>query len=126
MWEAILGALGEIVMELNTKIAVRFAVLFAMAAAAGSPALAGTTCLNVRQIRETAVRDVSTIDFEMKDRKVYRNTLRSPCNQLKFSAFGWHARHGQVCAKQSIRLDQGGVCMLGDFTLVSGSPKAGQ
>jgi len=126
MWETIPGALGEIVMKLNTKVGVRFAALFLMAAASLSPALARTTCLNVRNIKNTSVRDVSTIDFEMRDRKVYRNTLSSPCNQLKFSAFGYHARSGQICARQAIRLDKGGTCMLGDFVLVSPeSPKGG-
>jgi hypothetical protein len=105
-------------MELNTKVGIRFAALFVMAVASLSPALARTTCLSVRQIRDTRVRDVSTIDFQMRDRRVYRNTLSAPCNQLKFSAFGWHARSGQVCARHSIRLDRGGVCMLGDFTLL--------
>ena len=109
-------------MKPTTKIAVRFAALLALAAAAISPAAAKTTCLPVRQIRDTTVRDVSTIDFEMKDRKVYRNALPAPCNQLKFSAFGSHARSGQICARQAIRLDRGS-CMLGDFTLIS--PPAG-
>jgi len=109
----------------NVKIEVTIAALFAVAAAALSPALGQTTCLNVRQIKDTKVTDVSTIYFEMKDRKVYRNTLPTPCNQLKFSAFGWHARSGQVCAKQAIRLDKGGTCMLGDFALVSGPQKGG-
>jgi hypothetical protein len=114
-------------MELNMKAGLGFAALLVMAAASLSPVLAGTTCLSVRQIKDTKVRDVSTIDFQMRDRKVYRNTLSSPCNQLKFSAFGWHARSGQVCARQAIRLDRGGTCMLGDFTLVpSESPKGGQ
>ena len=114
-------------MELNTKVGVRFAALLLMAAASFSAALARTTCLNVRNIKDTSVRDVSTIDFEMRDRKVYRNTLSSPCNQLKFSAFGYHARSGQICARQAIRLERGGTCMLGDFVLVSPeSPKGGQ
>ena len=113
-------------MKLNTKVGVRFAALFLMAAASLSPALARTTCLNVRNIKDTSVRDVSTIDFEMRDRKVYRNTLSSPCNQLKFSAFGSHARGGKICARQAIRLDRGGTCMLGDFTLVQpDAPKGG-
>jgi hypothetical protein len=115
--------LGEVVMERNQK--VRLAALCVMAVAALSPALAKTKCLSVRQIKDTTVRDVSTIDFEMKNREVYRNTLTTPCNQLKFSAFGWHARSGQVCARQAIRLDRGGTCMLGDFALVSGSAKGG-
>jgi hypothetical protein len=113
-------------MELNTKVGIGFAALFVMAAASSLPVLAKTTCLNVRQIRDTTVRDVSTIDFQMKDRKVYRNTLPSPCNQLKFSAFGSHARNGQICARQAIRLDRG-TCMLGDFVqLPPEAPKGGQ
>jgi hypothetical protein len=114
------------VMQLSTKVGVGIAALFLMAAASLSPALGRTTCLNVRHIKDTTVKDVSTIDFEMRDRKVYRNTLSSPCNQLKFSAFGYHARSGQICARQAIRLDKGGTCMLGDFVLVSPeSPKGG-
>jgi len=107
------GAFREIVMELNMKVGLGYAALFAMAAASISPAHA--TCLNVKQIRDTKVADVSTIYFEMKNRKVYRNALPVACNQLKFSAFGWHARSGQVCDKQAIRLDRGGSCMLGKF-----------
>ena len=113
-------------MALNTKVGVGFAALFLMATASLSPALAKTTCLNVRLIKDTKVIDVSTIDFQMRDRKVYRNTLVSPCNQLKFSAFGYHARSGQICARQAIRLERGGTCMLGDFVLVPPeSPKGG-
>src|SRR5215471_19939631 len=118
MWETIAGILGEIIMELNTKFWVGFAALFVMAAASLSPALARTTCLSVRQIRDTRVRDVSTIDFEMRDRRVFRNTLAAPCNQLRFSAFGYHARSGQICDRQAIRIAKGGACMLGNFTLL--------
>jgi hypothetical protein len=117
---------GEAVMELNAKIGLRFAALLAVATASLSPALAATTCLDVRQIRDTKVTDVSTIYFEMRDRKVYRNALPNPCNQLKFSAFGWHARSGDICDGQSIRLDRGGACVLGDFTPVPESSKTGQ
>ena len=109
---------GEIVMTLNRKIGVGFAAIIAMAAAALSPALARTTCLTVRHIRDTRVIDVSTIDFQMRDRKVYRNTLPSPCNQLRFSGFANRARGGRICDGQSITLARGGVCILGDFTLM--------
>jgi hypothetical protein len=125
MWKTIPGVLGEIVMELNTKVGVRFAALLVMAAASVSPALARTTCLSVRQIRDTRVIDVSTIDFQMRDRRVFRNALSAPCNQLRFSAFGWHARSGQVCDRQAIRLAKGGTCMLGDFTLQPPEAKKG-
>jgi hypothetical protein len=127
MCEAIQGDLGEIVMELNTKVGVGFVALFVLAAASLSPALARATCLSVRQIRDTRVRDVSTIDFQMRDRRVFRNTLAAPCNQLRFSAFGYHARSGQICDRQAIRLAQGGTCILGNFTLLPPeSPKGGQ
>ena len=109
-------------MKPDTKVVAGCAALFAMTAASLSPALAATTCLDIQQIRDTKVTDVSTIYFQMKDRTVYVNKLRSPCNQLKFSAFGWHARSGNVCDGQSIRLDKGGACMLGDFALAE-APK---
>jgi hypothetical protein len=60
----------------------------------------------------------------MRDGKVWRNTLRAPCPNLKFEhAFSQTVSGGQICANQQlIRVQQtGNFCALGDFTLI-GSP----
>jgi len=74
------------------------------------------TCLKYRFIDSTKVIDAKTIDFTMKDGRVYRNNLRVQCNSLKFTGFVSGSHFGEICDFQSIRMLQSGeFCSLGRF-----------
>jgi hypothetical protein len=82
-------------------------------------------CLNGTDIEYTQTPNDQTVVFHMRDGKVWRNTLKTPCPNLKFEhAFSETIRGGQICANQQIiRVQQtGNFCALGDFTLIS-SPR---
>jgi hypothetical protein len=96
--------------------------LAALLLGAGSiaPALADApVCLRSQWIDRTTVVNPTTILFRMKDGKVWRNTLKSPCLGLKFNGFVY-VLHGsdEICGEvQSIRvLRTNEVCILGPFT----------
>ncbi len=82
-----------------------------------SPAMASNTCLMTHRIDNTKVVDAKTILFRMKDGKVWRNTLQTPCPGLLFEGFVYVAHNDQICGnEQSIRvLRSHEVCMLGPF-----------
>jgi len=84
-------------------------------------------CINLSQIRNSAVRDDKTIDFIMNGGKVYRNELPYQCGTLGFDrAFSYATSLTQLCNVDIItvvrniggRLDNGGSCGLGQFTPV--------
>ena len=81
-------------------------------------------CLSVSRIDGTDVHDDYTIDFEMRDNTVYRNTLPARCNGLGFEQrFGYDLRGTQLCSTDVIRvLDPDGTtvstCGLGQFVPV--------
>jgi hypothetical protein len=78
-------------------------------------------CLNGTDIEYTQTPNDQTIVFYMRDGRIWRNTLRTPCPNLKFEhAFSETVRSGQICANQQlIRVQQtGNFCALGNFTLV--------
>ncbi len=81
-------------------------------------------CLSVSRIDGTDVHDDYTIDFEMRDNTVYRNTLPARCNGLGFEQrFGYDLRGSQLCSTDVIRvLDPDGTtvatCGLGQFVPV--------
>ncbi len=89
------------------------------------------SCVLLQNIRETKVRDDSTIDFMMRDGKVYRNTLSSSCPQLGFErSFTYSTSISQLCSVDIITvLQQGGglrrgaSCGLGQFTPIALSPR---
>lgn len=82
------------------------------------------SCVQLQNIRETKVRDDSTIDFVMRDGSYYRNTLPNSCPQLGFErAFGYATSISRLCSVDIITvLQQGGglrrgaSCGLGKFT----------
>ncbi len=103
------------------KTFVKFAALFALAAAAISPATEAPdpeVCLETTRIDSTHVLDAKTILFRMRDGTVWRNTLRNSCPTLKFNGFVYTVRLDEVCGnQQSIQvLRSHEVCMLGPFT----------
>jgi hypothetical protein len=80
-----------------------------------APASAAT-CLKYRFIDSTKVIDAKTVDFTMKDGRVYRNNLRVQCDSLKFTGFVSGSRSGEICDFQPIRMLQSQeFCSLGRF-----------
>jgi hypothetical protein len=78
-----------------------------------------SVCLNARNIQRTEAKDDRTIDFYMRDGKVWRNTLRQNCPMLKTSPFSQVLNSGDlICANQQFIhvLQTGDTCALGDFT----------
>ena len=95
------------------------AVAMALTAAAIAPAAAeGSVCLQTYWIDRTTVVNPKTILFRMKDGKVYRSELRTPCIGLRFNGFEYTTHADEICGgSQSIHVLQSGeVCTLGRFT----------
>ena len=99
---AILGAL----------VVVGAALIAPISAASGR-----TLCLQSDRIDRTTPVGTQDILFRMKDGKVYRSHLRTPCLGLKFNGFVYVTPMDEICGgTQSIRVlktDQ--VCVLGPF-----------
>ena len=95
-----------------------------------TPAGKPLDCVNTQDIRETRVRDDSTIDFYMLGNKVYRNKLPQSCPQLGFEErFGYSITNNQLCSVDIIHVIQsppsipGAACGLGDFQPITGAPR---
>lgn len=82
------------------------------------------TCIPIRSIRSTNVRDDRTIDFIMNGRKLYRNTLPNSCPSLGFEKrFSYQTSISQLCSVDIITvlwnagpgLQPGASCGLGKF-----------
>jgi hypothetical protein len=93
---------------------------------AATPAGKPVDCLRLIDIRETKVRDDSTIDFITRGNKVYRNTLNGSCPQLGFEKrFSYKTSLNQLCSVDLITvlvspgLSQGASCGLGKFQPVT-------
>lgn len=101
---------------------VAVAAAFSFAALAGYGASAATTCLWTRQIDHTHVVDRNTVLFYMKDGKIWRNDLKSPCMGLQLHGFSFTSASDEICSNAvGIRVIRTGeVCTLGRF-----SPSAG-
>lgn len=79
-------------------------------------------CIQLQGIRETRVRDDKTIDFYMRNRKVYRNTLAGTCPQLGFEErFTYRTSLSKLCSTDIITVlispnfTRGASCGLGKF-----------
>ncbi|MBX3563057.1 MAG: hypothetical protein KF730_00630 [Sphingomonas sp.] len=85
------------------------------------------SCVTLTQIKETRVRDGQTIDFVMRNGKVYRNTLDGgTCPQLGFEKrFAYKVSGNQLCSVDTITvltepgLSRGASCGLGQFQPVT-------
>ena len=85
------------------------------------------SCIPLTQIRETQVRDDSTIDFIMHGRnQVYRNTLPNSCPSLGFEQrFSYATSLSQLCSTDIITvlytapIMRGASCGLGQFQPVT-------
>lgn len=128
--------LAAIVVPFMALLATGCAASSEMAASAAGPATpipgysdgarpvgAKVACVSTRQIRETIVRDDSTIDFRLINGRVLRNTLPNRCPQLGFEkTFSYAISTNQLCAVDMITvlthagdLRSGISCGLGDF-----------
>ena len=92
-----------------------------------TPSGPAVDCLLLREVRETRVRDDRTIDFYLRDRRVYRNTLPFACPDLGFEeAFSYRTSTQQLCAVDTIMVIRrlsgipGPTCGLGKFQPVTG------
>lgn len=76
-----------------------------------------SVCLYSPRIDHTSVPDKNTILFHMKDGKIWKNTLKTPCPGLKFHGFVYQTHDMNICSNmQSITvLESNEVCMLGAF-----------
>lgn len=78
-------------------------------------------CVQTTRIRNTQVHDDHTIDFEMIDGSVYRNTLPNRCPSLGFEErFGYTTSTSQLCSVDIIHVlysdgTRGAGCGLGEF-----------
>ena len=94
------------------------------------PAGKSESCVQLRSIRETRVRDDSTIDFYMLGGKVYRNRLPNSCPQLGFEEkFLYKTSLSELCNVDIITvltgpgISRGASCGLGQFQPITGAPK---
>jgi hypothetical protein len=81
------------------------------------------TCLSTTRISRTDVVDDTAILFEMRNKDVYLNRLRSTCHGLRMQgAFGYKLSSNRLCKGEIITvLDQnhmGASCSLGKFELL--------
>ena len=90
-------------------------------------------CVMRSNIRSTDVIDDQTIDFNMRNGDIYRNTLPSKCSGLGFEeAFSYKTSTNRLCNVDIIRvltqvggqLDTRGACGLGKFQQIEKIPKA--
>ncbi len=81
-------------------------------------------CIPIRSIRNSNVRDDRTIDFQVSNRKIYRNTLPQSCPSLGFEKrFSYRTSLSQLCSVDIITvltnygpgLQPGASCGLGQF-----------
>jgi hypothetical protein len=87
---------------------------------------AAAVCLNVRSIKNSDVsKDGTSITFEMKDGKIWRNDLAGSCPDAWFNGFAWTLHADTVCDNElGLRvLRSGQVCKLGKFTQITPAPR---
>jgi len=98
--------------------------------ASAQPAGPPVDCVDIIRIRNTRVLDDRTIDFEMTDGKVLRNTLPHQCPSLGFEeSFSYSTSLSRLCSVDTITVLQqaGGIhrgasCGLGQFQPVTFPP----
>jgi hypothetical protein len=111
---------GEDVL-MNTRLTA-FAALLALSAAPAALALdvAGKpVCLEVNRIDHTEVLNSNQILFYMYGKKIWLNTLNSPCTTLtRQEGFAWESGIPRYCDNLEIIrvIRTGQVCQLGAFT----------
>ncbi|MEI9995270.1 MAG: hypothetical protein WDM91_11800 [Rhizomicrobium sp.] len=102
----------------NVLLAALAAAIAACASQAAEPD-GNKICLEASAVSGTTVLDDRTILFRMRDGRVWKNTLRRECPQLKFwGGFDEVIRGDEICANQQIiRVLQTKLpCQLGAFS----------
>jgi hypothetical protein len=91
-----------------------------------APVCLGPVDMRTGSIDHTHVVDPQTILFYMRDGRVWKNSLKSPCPSLRFHGFRLRTGQEEVCSNaQSIQvLDTGEVCLLGEFTPFTPPPQS--
>jgi hypothetical protein len=81
---------------------------------AATPAGKPQSCIPLRNIRETLVRNDQVIDFRMTSGRYYRVTLDQPCPQLGFERrFSYATSLSQLCQQDIITVLVGTTAMPG-------------
>jgi len=85
-------------------------------------------CVRVARIRGTKIVDDSTILFQMRSGKTYRNKLPYECDGLWFEdGFAYGTQIERLCSTDTITvLNRGTTCGLGQFKLVKPQNKNGK
>lgn len=87
----------------------------------GNVAGEAVSCIQTNRIENTSVHGDETIDFEMIDGTVYRNTLPNRCYSLGFEErFAYEVNTSQLCSLDTITVlhsdgSRGTTCGLGEF-----------
>ena len=116
-------------MEMVMKNILSTALLagFALSLAAIQPAAADAgICLRAKNISSSDVsKDGSSITFQMKDGKIYRNDLAGSCPDAWFNGFAWSIKADEVCDNEpGLKvLNSGQICHLGKFTEMTPAPR---
>ena len=114
--------------ETDSVEAVILAGVATMALArSGSRRRAGSVLpLNVKSIKSSDVaKDGTSITFEMKDGKIWRNELAGTCPDAWFNGFAWTVHADTVCDNEpGLRvINSGQICKLGKFTQMTPAPR---
>jgi len=99
-----------------------------------TPAGKPESCIPIRSIRESRVRNDQVIDFVLNNGKIYRNTLPQSCPQLGFEQrFTYTTSLSRLCSVDIItvlyttpNLSRGASCGLGQFQPVTLAKPAGR
>ena len=78
------------------------------------PGAKALSCVQLSAIRETRVRDDSTIDFYMRGGQIYRNALPNSCPELGFEeSFSYSTSLSQLCSVDIITVPRRRQCIGG-------------
>lgn len=103
------------------------AAFSALAADMPAPAKSANVCLDASFVDHTSVISDREILFYMKNRKIWKNTLKSTCPGLDFeNGFSEEIRGDSICSNMQtiFVLRRGTPCSLGEFTAYTPPPKA--
>jgi len=85
----------------------------------------GVTCIQSFLVDHTHVVNTSTVDFYMRDDKVWRSNLIASCPGLNFNGFTVIGHDSEICSPVGITILQTHqVCQLGSFTQVPNASTA--
>ena len=120
MMRSIAGAAGAALFTLGGCSPTAAELADRRVLAEARPIGAPVDCISLAGIRSSRVLDDATIDFEMRDGRVFRNRLRSSCPQLGFEErFSYSTSLAQLCSLEIVTVltssGPGASCGLGSF-----------